>query len=263
MTHSNPLLPSERLGTLLGITEDGLATMIKREEAAKHMMGGLLGNCYLLTEVVDGLLLEANSTVKQQQWFRQSIKRDFNQVRDQIRKTITHSKRNSPSSQDYMVEIADNMSERLKGDLFALFNVIYIHLGKKHVHGSKVLAELIVIHIMLQWIGKIYDDAVDYMVSEVYGDKEFYDSWYGYAGCKGICNRMESVVKAVAKMEILSDTVINLNDIPQIMHALNAMRWKLKDEDGTIVARSSEACDPGSGPECYSQALETLGIPAV
>ena len=114
-----PKIPESLLGKTQGyILQETLVEMKKKENAALAMCGGLLGNCYLLAEVAENLMVNAISNFSKEKWYRQNIKMFFKKAKDEIHITIANSINNSPTNADYMREVADAIYDIIEPDLF-------------------------------------------------------------------------------------------------------------------------------------------------
>ena len=101
-----PKIPKSLLGKAQGyISQETLVQMKQRENAALVMCGGLLGNCYLLAEVAENLMINALSNFNKEKWYRQDIKRFLKKAKEETHTTIANSINNSPTDADYMREI--------------------------------------------------------------------------------------------------------------------------------------------------------------
>ena len=65
-----PKIPDSLLCKVSGyISKETLIEMKQRENAALAMCGGLLGNCYLLAEVVENLMINSLNNFRKEKWF--------------------------------------------------------------------------------------------------------------------------------------------------------------------------------------------------
>ena len=122
-----PKIPDSLLSKVSGyISKETLIEMKQRENAALAMCGGLLGNCYLLAEVVENLMINSLNNFSKEKWFKQDIKCYITKAKEETHITIANSINNSPTDADYMREVADAIYEIIKPDLFKLNNAVWL-----------------------------------------------------------------------------------------------------------------------------------------
>jgi len=253
-----PKLPERLLNNNLGISPETLIAMKQKEDAALAMCGGLLGNCYLMAEVVENLMVNSVSNYKKAKWFRQEIKYCLNKSKEELHKTIQSSIRNSPTNADYMREMADAIYDLIKLDLFKLKNAIMIELGKLNVKNTQDVSDLITIDTLLQYINLDYTDTIKYMESI---HKCYYDSWYYPAKCESPWVWWSKGIKEYSKKYIQGN--VDLNGIPSIQNGIAIIQRKMRSSEIADLARekvSEVMPGDGSGREVYDKALETLGL---
>ena len=151
-----PKIPDSLLSKVSGyISKEALIEMKQRENAALAMCGGLLGNCYLLAEVVENLMINAMNNFSKEKWFKQDIKCYIKKAKEETHITIANSINNSPTDADYMREVADAIYEIIKPDLFKLNNAVLLELNKRKVQYSTLSKEAIKILVFKNYIKKL------------------------------------------------------------------------------------------------------------
>lgn len=253
-----PKIPESLLSKTQGyISQETLVEMKKKENAALAMCGGLLGNCYLLAEVAENLMVNTLSNFSKEKWYRQNIKMFFKKAKDDIHTTIASSINNSPTNADYMREVADAIYEIIKPDLFKLNNSILLELNKRKIEYSNSAADMITIDILLRYINLEYDDVLQYMQTIF---KAFYDSWYHPARCEGPTYWWNKGMQAFAKKFIPED--LDLNNIPTIKNGITVIQKRMHSAEIADAAKieASQYADDGGGQALYEKALEILGI---
>ena len=248
--------------SLLGKTHDiispkVLIEMKQKENAALAMCGGLLGNCYLLTEIVENLMVNTLGKFKKENWYKQTIKQYLKKSFDETHITINNSIINSPTNPDYMREVADAIYEILKPDLFKLNNVILLELNKRKVKYSKSLADMITIDVLLRYINMEYDDVMAYM-NTIF--KTFYDSWYHPARCEGPTYWWNRGMQEFAKKYVPDN--LDLNNIPTIQNGINIIQNRIHSAEiaDAAKAEASQYAEDGGGQDLYEKALNILGV---
>lgn len=239
------------------ISLEKLQAMQQQENAALAMCGGLLGNCYLLSEVVENLMVDTLGKLKKEKWYKHQIKWYFNRAKDELHKTISTSTNNSPTNGDYMREVADALYELLKLDLFKLKNAILLELNKLKIPYADYIADILVIDILLRYINMEYDDVIAYM-NTIF--KAFYDSWYYPAKCEGPTKLWQQGLELVSKQFVKDE--IDLNGIPTIKNGIAIIQNKMHSAEVADAAKNeaSQYAEDGGGQELYSKALNILGI---
>lgn len=239
------------------ISPEKLQEMQQQENAALAMCGGLLGNCYLLSEVVENLMINTLSKCKKEKWYKHNIKYSFNRAKEEIHKTISTSINNSPTDSDYMREVADAIYAILKMDLFKLQNAIQIELTKHKVPYANLLAEILLIDILLRYINMEYDEVIEYM-NTIF--KAFYDSWYHPARCEGPAKLWTQGLEAFDKSFIKEQ--VDLNNIPTIKNGIIIIQNKMHSTEVAEAAKkeASKYAEDGGGQEFYNKALDILGV---
>ena len=253
-----PKIPESLLGKTQGyISQETLVEMKKKENAALAMCGGLLGNCYLLAEVAENLMVNTLGKLKKESWYKQAIKYSFKKSFDEIHTAIINSIRNSPTNPDYMREVADAIYEIIKPDLFKLNNAVLIELNKRKVQYSNSLADIITIDILLRYINLEYDDILEYMQTIF---NAFYDSWYHPARCEGPAYWGNKGMQAFAKRFVPEE--LNLNNLPTIQNGIAIIQKRMHSAEiaDAAKAEASQYADDGGGQALYEKALEILGV---
>lgn len=253
-----PKIPESLLGKAQGyISQETLVEMKKKENAALAMCGGLLGNCYLLAEVVENLMINTIGKCKKEKWYKHEIKYYFNRAKEEIHKTIFTSISNSPTNGDYMREVADALYEVLKLDLFKLKNAILLELNKYKVTNIDLLADILVIDILLRYINMEYNDVMEYMDTIFHA---FYDSWYYPAKCKGPTKLWQQGLTAYSKKYIAEQ--IDLNGIISINNGIAIIQHKMHSAEvaDTVKTKASQYAEDGGGQALYNKALDILGV---
>lgn len=243
-----------------GYTKEGLLRRQEQENAAILMCGGLLGDCYLMAEVVDWILTNDNfyANMLKAKWCRQSIKFNFKNAVDSLRKNIVASKINSPTNAEYMMAMADSLYEELKLDLLKLTNSIVLELGKKKIQDVKTLSTILVIDMLLQWIASYYDQTIEHMKTKVFAQAD-YNSWYFQARMSGAVKWWDEAVKEFGKKYI--NEVIDLNESEMIKNGVAIIDRKMKDPELAEKLRQINSdTEEGKGKELYDNALKVLGL---
>lgn len=248
--------------SLLGKTHDiispkVLIEMKQKENAALAMCGGLLGNCYLLAEVAENLMINAISNFSKEKWYRQNIKMFFKKAKDEIHTTIANSINNSPTNADYMREVADATYEIIEPDLFKLNNAILLELSKRKIEYSNSAADMITIDILLRYINLEYDDVLKYMQTIF---KAFYDSWYHPARCESPTYWWNKGTQAFAKKLIPED--LDLNNIPTIKNGITIIQKRMHSAEiaDAAKAKANQYASDEGGQALYEKSLKILGI---
>lgn len=253
------LLGTKSQGEHLLFANDTLAKLYEREQAAIMICGGQLGNCFLLGEVIDSMITDLMPQMRECPWFRQTIKHDFNQAVQMLKKTNRVSMANSPSKGDFMREIADQFYDVIKSDLFRMEQAVRISLGKHKVPNDDVMARIINVHIMLQMVKTEYESVVEYMMT-LWGDKEFYQSWYGHASYSNVMHWWSKGLYGVAT-QIVAGT-INLNEFVDIRNGVEILRRRLHDNtiSDRIRTATEDECGVDPGSALYQNALKVMGV---
>lgn len=244
----------------LGYTREGLIRKQEQENAAILMCGGLLGDCYLMAEVVDWLLISDSlySKMLKTKWCKQTIKHKFKIAIETLRKNITLSKHNSPTNSDYMMAMADSLYDELKPDLLKLTNSVVLELGKHKIQDTQLLAQILVIDMLLQWITNYYDNTIKYMKNEIFNAAD-YNSWYYQARMTGASKRWGEAVIEFGRKYI--NDVINLNESEMIKNGITIIDKKMKDPNLSEKLRKINSdTEEGGGKELYDKALKSLGL---
>ena len=244
----------------LGYTREGLIRKQEQENAALLMCGGLLGDCYLMAEVVDWLLTSNSiyNRMLRTKWGKQTIKRKFKIAIETLHKSIAMSKHNSPTNSDYMMAMADSLYDELKPDLLKLTNSVVLELGKHKIQDTQLVAQIIVIDMLLQWITNYYDNTIEYMKNEVFSAAD-YNSWYYQARMTGASKRWGEAVIEFGKKYI--NDVINLNESEMIKNGITIIDKKMKDPAlSEKLCKINSDTEEGEGRKLYDKALKSLGL---
>ena len=253
-----PKIPDSLLCKVSGyISKETLIEMKQRENAALAMCGGLLGNCYLLAEVVENLMINSLNNFSKEKWFKQDIKCYIKKAKEETHITIASSINNSPTDADYMREVADAIYEIIKPDLFKLNNAVLLELNKRKVQYSNSLADIVTIDILLRYINLEYDDILEYMQTIF---NAFYDSWYHPARCEGPAYWWNKGMQAFAKRFVPEE--LNLNNLPTIQNGITIIQKRMHSTEVADAAKAeaSKYADDGGGQALYEKALEILGV---
>lgn len=227
-----------------------------KESAALAMCGGMLGNCYLLAEVTEGMILDTLAKFKHEKWFKQEIKKYFNTSFSDLHSTIISSISGSPTSADYMREAADAIYTILKQDIFKLRNAVSLELNRRKVEQADILTDMITVDIMFKCISVEYDDVLQYMETIF---NAYYDSWYCPAKCKSPAYWWNKGMQAFAA-KYIKDTV-DITNTPNIQNGIAVIQKKMHSTEiaDAIRQEASKYADEGIGHEVYQKALQTLG----
>lgn len=258
MIDLTPSIPESLLGKTQGIISPKVIMEIKQKEnAALAMCGGLLGNCYLLAEVAENLMVNTLGKLKKESWYKQAIKYSFKKSFDEIHTAIINSIRNSPTNPDYMREVADAIYEIIKPDLFKLNNTVLIELNKRKIKYSDSLADMITIDVLLTYINKEYDDIIVYM-NTIF--KAFYDSWYHPARCEEPAYWWNKGIQEFAKLYVPNN--LDLNNIPTIQNGIHIIQNRMHSTEVADAAKAEAGkyAEDGGGQALYEKALEILGV---
>lgn len=249
-------LPQSLLDKTKGIiTVEDIQKLKQKENAALAMCGGLLGNCYLLAEVAESLMVDALYKFKKEKWYKHNIKQSFKSSMTSLHTTIATSIRNSPTNADYMREVADAILNELTPDLFKLKNAILLELDKRKILYSKSLADMLTIDILLRYIRIEYDDVIEYMQTIF---KTFYDSWYHPAKCENAYFWWNNGVQSFAKQYIPED--LDLNNISNIQNGIAIIQKKMHSSEiaDAVKKEASKWADAGEGQTLYEKSLKIL-----
>lgn len=242
----------------MGLTDPAKIIKAKeQEQAALNMCGGLLGNCYILTEVTENRMLEAISNFKKEKWFKMEIKKNFNQAKAEIHKIIGSSTRNSPTNSEYMREVADAMYEELEPDLTKLYYSIQFEIDKRKVEYSSSLAMMLTVDILLKYIALEYDDILEYMNTV---KPAYYDTWYHAARCDSPTYWWNKGMQLFAKAYVPND--LDLNGVTNIQNGINVIQRKMHSGQITeaVKAKAAQYAEDGGGEELYNKSRKMLGI---
>lgn len=253
-----PKIPESLLGKRAGyISQKTLVEMKQRENAALAMCGGLLGNCYLLAEVTENLIINALSNFSKEKWYKQDIKYYFKKAKEETHITIASSINNSPTNADYMREVADALYEILKPDLFKLNNAVLLELNKRNIKYSNSLTDMITIDVLLRYINMEYDDVMAYMDTIF---KTFYDSWYHPARCERPTYWWNRGIQEFTKKYVPDN--LDLNDILTIQNGIHIIQNRMHSAEiaEAAKAKASQYADDGGGQALYEKALNILGV---
>lgn len=238
------------------ISEKTIKEMKAKEQAALTMCGGLLGNCYLLAEITENIMINAIAQFKKEKWFGFQIKFCFKKSREELHNSIYRSIAGSPTNSDYMREMADATYALLKPDLFKLQNSIELELGKASVPYVKSCAEIVIVDILLRYIGLEYDDALAYMKNIF---DAYYDSWYHGAKCESPAYWWNKGLKMFSDNYVKSD--IDLNTVPAIQNGVYIIQKRMHDSSITEQAakEAQKYAEDGGGEELFNEAVAALG----
>lgn len=243
-----------------GYTREGLIRRQEQENAAILMCGGLLGDCYLMAEVVDWLLTSDSlyKNILKAKWCKQTIKHKFKTAVESLRKNIACSRNNSPTNPEYMMNMADSLYDELKLDLLKLTNGVVLELGKNKIQDAQLISKILVIDMLLQWITSYYDHTVEYMKNEVFSAAD-YNSWYYQARMTGASKWWAEAVSEFGKKHL--DKVIDLNESEMVKNGITIIDRKMRDPKLSEKLRQINSdTEEGGGRELYDNALKALGL---
>lgn len=230
--------------------------MKEKENAALAMCGGLLGNCYLLAEITENLMINMMARFKKEKWYRFDIKHYFKASYKELHSSISRSIIGSPTNPDYMREMADSMYDILKPDLFKLRNALSIELYKYNIPYTESCIDIVLIDILLRYIGMEYDDTLRYMKTIF---DAYYDSWYHGAKCEGAAFWWNEGLKQFSDKYVLEE--VNLNSIPTIQNGISILQKRMHDNSVTdrAISEASKYADAGESRGLFEKALAVLG----
>lgn len=251
--------PSE---TLLGkatdvLTPEKIEELVKQENAALTMCGGMLGNCYLLAEVCESLMVDALNSFKKEKWFKHTTKKFLKDASSKLHTTIFSSINGSSTNADYMREVADALLEELKPDLFKLKQAILIEVNKHKILYSYSLADMILIDVLLRYIGIEYDDVLEHMKT-IYD--AYYDSWYYPARCTGPSKLWSEGLESFARKYLPEQ--LDLNGVLTITNGIQIIQNKIHSSEvsNRVTNQASKYAEEGKGKENYEKALDILNV---
>lgn len=227
-----------------------------KESAALTMCSGMLGNCYLLAEVTEGMILDTLAKFKHEKWFKQEIKKYLNTSFSDLHSIIINNINGSLTNADYMREVADTIYNILKQDIFKLRNAVSLELNKRKVEQADTLTDMVTIDIMYQCIKVEYDDVIQYMKTIF---NACYDSWYYPIKCKSPAYWWNKGMQTFAAKH-LKDT-IDITNTPNIQNGVAVIQKKMHSVEiaDAIRQEASKYADEGVGRDIYQKALQTLG----
>lgn len=244
-----------------GYTREGLIRKQQQENAAILMCGGLLGDCYLMAEVIDWMLTpngkDIFNKIKKQKWYKQEVKTHINQAFEELRQNISICKENSPTDRNYMESMADSLYDELQIEITKLTNAFILEIGNK-IKDSSVLASFLVIDVLAQWISNYYDSTIEHMKTEVFADAD-YNSWYYQARFSGVSFNLGKAIEWYGKK--FSSTDIDFNKSTIIKAGVTAIDRIMNDPKvAEKLKKDNSILEEGGGEELYNESLELLGI---
>lgn len=244
----------DKLPNNMLLTKQRLYELQVKENAALTICAGVLGNCYLMLEIIDWYITESISKIRKQPWFKMSIKNDINKSKDFILKEIKASRRSSQSSCEYMTEMADSMYELLRQDLLIFKNSIMLQL-KNVKYDTSPIADIIVIDTLLSWNCRYYDNTMKQM-KEFYNNPD-YNSWFYQAKCERGYKLWRRAVETFANLYL--DNEIDLNNSQLITNALTIIDNKMNSDDIANQLRIEHCNINNDGVDVLSEAFAVFG----
>jgi len=242
-------LPENRI-----YTKQLLLELQEKENAALTICAGVLGNCYLMLEIIDWYITNSISKIKAQPWFKFTIKQDLLKAREHIQKEIKASRRTSQSSSEYMTEMADSMYEVLKKDLLIFKNSIMLQF-KNTKYDTSTIADIIVVDTLLSWNVNYYDKTMEKM-KEFYSNPD-YNSWFYQARCSIGRNLWRRGLDTFARMYITE--TIDLDNSPLVKNALAIIDNKMNSDEIAQNLRIQNSEIENNGDDILSEAFKVFG----
>lgn len=243
-----------------GLTSEQLEEKRTKANAAILMCGGLLGNCYLMAELIDWLLVQDNfyRNLIKAKWCNHTIKQNFKESVRQLRKDISASKDSSPTDNEYMMSMADSLYDELRPDLEKLNNSIIITLENYTVPDISLVSKAILINTLLNWIKAYYNDTINHMREKVFKEAD-YEAFYCTAQFTGANKWWTEAVQEFATRHLKE--VIDLNESELINADIVVIDSKMRSSElAEKLAKINSDINQGSGREMYEKALKVLGL---
>lgn len=239
---------------VLQMTDKQIQERIAQENAALTLCGGRLSNCYILSEVIESLAIDALAGFAKEKWYKQAIKKAFKTSVSELHKSIVKCNTNSVTSSDFMREVADAMGEVLEPDLFKLENAILFELNKRKIANSTSIAKMLLIQVLFDCIKATYDVVIEGM-KEIYD--AYYDSWYDNARCNTPSYWWGKAMDLYGKAYIPEN--LDLNNITAIDNGIKVISNKLYSEEVAVAVRA-KAEEFAGKDDTYERLLETKKV---
>lgn len=244
----------EKLPDTALLTKQKLYELERKENAALIICAGVLGNCYLMLEIIDWYYTESIGRISKQSWFKNDVKYNINNSIKQVKKEIKASRRSSQSSTEYLTDMADGMYDILKQDLFIFKNSIMLAL-KDVKYDTSAIADIIVIDTLLSWNVNYYDITMKQM-KEFYSMPD-YNSWFYPARCTVGNIMWKRAIKSFSEKYIKGDIDLNTSDL--ICNAMHIIDNKM-NSDAIAEKLRNEHCNSDNGStDILTEAFNVFG----
>lgn len=250
------LVPSsvQRVSPLLNT----LIEQQKKEEAAIFMCGGMLGDCYILQEIIDSFMVDVESMFRKEKWYMLTLKQNFHKCIDELRKCMASARYKGASGADLMRCVADAYDDKIQPQIRMMYLGAGSELGKYHdLEQPNIVAIWITIDTLFLYLKKLYDDRLEYM-KNVFPTN--YDRYYSHASGRDARRYFEMALNEFVRRYI--HFRIDANNIDSInrgmMGIINTV--SLLNKDDSIKQSAMEETGQDAGDAKWDESLRKLGI---
>lgn len=246
---------SARIPNNLIFNSEQYALQSEKEHAALTLAGGLLGNIYVVTEIIDGVMRQSYSVITSQKCYKRELKKFHKQGMKDIKNTINTMLRTMNA--DFSRSIADYMDDRLSIEITKMRYCILFTLNKHKCPNSEFISWVILIQILIQFSVTSYDSIIEDMYKNVFPAN--YNSWF-YQARNTAALHSWGEFTTLALKDIPME--IDLSENPNIQLSLEIIYkliWSGELADGAIEA-ATESCGADDGINKVTKAINTLKL---
>lgn len=257
-----------------------------REKQVISICGGQLGDCYILTELLNTLMVNYFSRYKKRKkqkqcsWYRELCKKYLNESFDEVVKSLTIAKGGSVSPTQYLIDFADAAEERLKPLLLELQKQVRFYLQLQNATHEEDASELLTLYALFGCINQAYEGHISFLAAQPFWDKSwnkvldkpdwfngwdegFYDSWFDHAGLgKAFDLYNKGMIWFIkhTRINLPSDKngIFVINNIPGINKAMCGIMDLIHDPNFSETIIHEVGTNDNGAQDIYGEAVDSL-----
>lgn len=234
-----------------------LVDMQSKEQAAIFMCGGLLGDCYILQEIIDSFLTDVEAMFRKEKWYRQTLKQNFRKCIKTLRDGMATARHNGASGSDLMRCIADAYADKIQPQIKMMYLGAGSELGKhKDLKQPNIVAIWITVDTLFVYLKKQYDLTLEHMQTIF---PAYYDTHYSHASGRDAHRYFTMALGEFVLQHVPSR--VDANELDSINRGMDGIinTIRLLQKDDSIKQDAMEETGQDAGDAKWDESLRKLG----
>lgn len=228
-----------------------------KEQAAIFMCGGLLGDCYILQEIIDSFMVDVEAMFRHEKWYRLTLKQNFRKCIKTLRDGMALARHNGASGADLMRYIADEYADKIQPQIKLMYLGAGSELGRyKELKEPNIVAIWITVDTLFRYLKKQYDLILEHMQAIF---PAYYDTHYSHASGRDAYRYFEMALNEFDDRYIPFQ--LDANELDSINRGLDGIinTIALLQKDDSIKRDAMEETGQDAGDAKWDESLRKLG----